>query len=116
MSTGAIVAIIVGVAIVAGALLLLLPRLRQMRDEREVQGRREALAGRHREHAEGQRLRAEAAEQQARRERAEAELHESRAALHDRGLADDELEPNGDMPPPRDARGQQAGSRREGAG
>ena len=104
MSTGAIVAIIVGVAIVAGALLLALPRLRQKRDEREVQGRREALAGRHREHAEGKRL------------RAEAELHESRAALHDRGLADDELEPNGDMPPPRDGRGQQAGSRTEGAG
>jgi hypothetical protein len=50
-------------------------------------------------------MRAEAAEQHARRERAEAELHASRAEMHERGLADDELERNGDMPPAQEAPG-----------
>jgi len=37
------------------------------------------------------------AEAQAQRERAEAELHQSRAQMHEQGLADDELE---DAPEP----------------
>ena len=45
----------------------------------------------HREEASARAVRAEEAEQIAARERAEAELHETRARMHERGLADDEL-------------------------
>jgi C4-dicarboxylate-specific signal transduction histidine kinase len=102
MSTGAIVAIVVGVAVVLGLLAWLVPRLRRTQLERELQRRRGTAVEHHREEAEGRRLRAETAEREAQRERAEAELHESRAAMHERGMADHELAGDGDMPPARE--------------
>jgi Flp pilus assembly protein TadB len=90
--TGLIIAIVV-IAIIALVLFaLVMPRARAKARERELANRRDEVATAHREHAEDRAARAEYAEQQARRERAEAELHESRARLHERGLADDELD------------------------
>jgi hypothetical protein len=91
MSTGAIIAIVVVVLIVL-ALIALLPRMRAKSRERELNRRRGEVADTHREHASARVARAEEAEQIAARERAEAELHETRARMHERGLADDELE------------------------
>jgi hypothetical protein len=54
--------------------------------------RRDQVASAHRERADDRSARADYAEQQAARERAEAELHETRARMHERGLADDELD------------------------
>jgi C4-dicarboxylate-specific signal transduction histidine kinase len=91
MSTGVIIAIVVVVLIVL-ALIALLPRMRAKSREREIVRRRTEVADTHREHASARTARAEEAEQIAARERAEAELHETRARMHERGLADDELE------------------------
>jgi hypothetical protein len=105
MSTGVeiIIAVIAAVAILAFAMLLLLPGRRVKRRERELTQRRERVAGQHREEAEIRTDRANAAEQQARvaaaeaqRERAEAELHEARANVHEQGLADHELISDGE--------------------
>jgi hypothetical protein len=46
----------------------------------------------HREFADERMERARLAENQAKRERAEAEVHQSRARMHEDGLADDELD------------------------
>jgi hypothetical protein len=66
--------------------------------ERELEHRRERVAGEHRAEAEERSRQAEMAEQKARiaeteakRERAEAELHEQRAQTHESGMADHEL-------------------------
>ena len=91
MSTGVIIAIVVVVLIVL-ALIALLPRMRAKSRERELVRRRTEVADTHREHASAREARAEEAEQIAARERAEAELHETRARMHERGLADDELD------------------------
>jgi predicted Holliday junction resolvase-like endonuclease len=91
MSTGVIIAIVVVVLIVL-AILVLMPRMRAKSREREIARRRTEVADTHREHASARSARAEEAEQIAARERAEAELHETRARMHERGLADDELE------------------------
>jgi hypothetical protein len=91
MSTGVIIAIVVVVLIVL-ALIALLPRMRAKSRERELMRRRGEVADTHREHASARTARAEEAEQIAARERAEAELHETRARMHERGLADDELD------------------------
>jgi hypothetical protein len=69
-----------------------MPRARAKAREREIARQRDEVATAHRERAEDRAARAEYAEQQAARERAEAELHETRARMHERGLADDELD------------------------
>jgi hypothetical protein len=101
MSTGAIVAIVI-VAVLVVAALVMLPRLRKGREQRELERQRSVTADRHRSEAQERTARAEAAEQLAQRERAEAGLHESRAQLHEQGLADHEL----DGTPDRDADGE----------
>jgi hypothetical protein len=92
MSTGVIIAIVV-VALIGFALVAFaLPRMRANARARELDRHRGEVADAHREHASARTARAEEAEQIAARERAEAELHETRARMHERGLADDELE------------------------
>jgi hypothetical protein len=91
MSTGLIVAIVV-VAVIVLLFAFVLPRSRARAREREMNRRRGEVAGAHRERAEDRAARAELAEKEAARQRADADLHESRARLHERGMADDELE------------------------
>jgi hypothetical protein len=90
MSIAVIIAIIV--VVVVAIALFALPRMRARAHEREILRRRGEVADAHRERASDRVARAEEAEQIAARERAEAELHETRARLHERGLADDELD------------------------
>ena len=101
MSTGLIIAIVV-VAVLIIALLVLMPRMRatarQKKAERELHSRRERVADEHRSAAAEREREAEMAEhkariaqQEAERERAEANLRHERAAMHERGMADDEL-------------------------
>jgi flagellar biosynthesis/type III secretory pathway M-ring protein FliF/YscJ len=92
MSTGLIIAIVVVAILLIALFAVVMPRARAKAREREIMRQRDEVAGAHRDHAEDRAARAEYAEQQARRERAEADLHESRARLHERGLADDELD------------------------
>ena len=92
MSTGLIIAIVVVAILLIALFAVVMPRARAKAREREIMRRRDEVAGAHRDQAEDRAARAEYAEQQARRERAEADLHESRARLHERGLADDELD------------------------
>lgn len=91
MSTGAIIAIVVVAVVILALLAVAMPRMRARSREREIVRRREQVAGAHREVAQERLADAERAEREARAQRAEAELHESRAALHDEGLADDDL-------------------------
>jgi predicted Holliday junction resolvase-like endonuclease len=98
MSTGAIIAIIVVAIIIIAVIAIALPRMRANARERELARRRGEVAEAHRERASDRAARAEEAEQIAARERAEAELHETRARLHERGLADDELDGERDQP------------------
>jgi FtsZ-interacting cell division protein ZipA len=92
MSIGAIIAIIVVAIVIVAVIAIALPRMRANARERELMRRRGAVADAHRDRASDRVARAEEAEQIAARERAEAELHETRARLHERGLADDELD------------------------
>jgi flagellar biosynthesis/type III secretory pathway M-ring protein FliF/YscJ len=92
VSTGLIVAIVIVIALVILVFAVAMPRARARARERELVRRRDEVADAHRAHAEDRQARAEYAEQQAARERAEADLHETRARLHERGLADDELD------------------------
>src|SRR4051794_33468921 len=90
--TGLIVAIVV-IAIIAIVLFaVVMPRARARARERQIVRRRDEVATAHRERADDRGARADYAEQQAARERAEAELHETRARMHERGLADDDLD------------------------
>ena len=91
MTTGAIIAIVVAAIVIIALLALVLPRLRGKKREREIVRRREQVAGAHREVARERLADADRAEREARAQRAEAELHESRAALHEDGLADEDL-------------------------
>jgi len=91
MSTGAIIAIVIVVLIALALIAFLLPRMRAKSRERQLVRQRGEVADAHREQASTRAARAEEAEQIAARERAEAELHETRARMHERGLADDEL-------------------------
>jgi hypothetical protein len=102
MSTGAIIAIVVVALIVLALLAFMLPRMRAkarvQKRERELQNRREQVAGEHRAEADARERQATEAEQRARiaqreaeAERAQAELHSERAGLHERGMADHEL-------------------------
>jgi uncharacterized protein HemX len=90
--TGLIIAIVVVVILAIVLFAVLMPRARAKAREREVARQRDEVASAHRERAEDRAARADYAEQQAARERAEAELHETRARMHERGLADDELD------------------------
>jgi flagellar biosynthesis/type III secretory pathway M-ring protein FliF/YscJ len=92
MSAGAIVAIVIAAVIIIAIFAVLLPRMRARKQERQLNKARGRAAEGHREVAEDRMERARLAERQAQRERAEAELHESRAQMHERGLADDQLE------------------------
>jgi flagellar biosynthesis/type III secretory pathway M-ring protein FliF/YscJ len=92
MSTGIIIAIVIIAIVLIALFAVVMPRARARARERQIVRQRDEVAGAHRERADDRAARAEYAEQQARRERAEAELHESRARLHERGLADDELD------------------------
>src|SRR3954447_21439696 len=102
MTTGAIIAIVVVALIIIGLLAFMLPRMRArarvQKQERELQNRRERVAGEHRAEADVRERQATEAEQRARlaaREanaaQAQAELHAERADLHERGMADHEL-------------------------
>ena len=91
MSTGVIIAIVVVALILLALFAFALPRMRARSHARELERHRGEVADAHREHASARTARAEEAEQIAARERAEAELHETRARMHERGLADDEL-------------------------
>jgi FtsZ-interacting cell division protein ZipA len=102
MPVWAIIVIAVVVVAILLALIFVLPRAsekaRVKRRERELGQRREQAITEHREAAELRARRADEAEhrariaeQEARRERAEAQLREERAALHERGMADQEL-------------------------
>jgi FtsZ-interacting cell division protein ZipA len=91
MSTGLIIAIIVVVLVLIALVVFGLPRLRKAREARQLEQRRDAVVGRHREEAQERATRADLAEKEAARQRAEADLHESRAKVHEQGLADDEL-------------------------
>jgi len=96
MSTGAIVAIAIGAAIILIILLaLVIPRMRARKAEQQLATRREEVAGAHRDAAAEREAKARIAESEAQRARADAQLHEARADLHDRGLADDQLDRDG---------------------
>ena len=91
MSTGAIIAIVVIAVVLIALVAVVLPRMRAASRERQVDRRRQEVAGAHHEVAQERLADADRAEREARAKRAEAELHESRAALHEEGLADDDL-------------------------
>jgi hypothetical protein len=102
MTTGAIIAIVVVALIVIALLAFVLPRMRArarvQKRERELQQRRESVAGEHRAEADARQRQASEAEQRAKiaqreaeAERAQASLHAERAQLHERGMADHEL-------------------------
>jgi len=88
--------VIIAVILIA-ILAVAMPRMRARSEERRLNKRRGQAAEGHREVADQRMERARLAEAQAQRERAEAELHQSRAQMHEQGLADDELE---DAPEP----------------
>jgi flagellar biosynthesis/type III secretory pathway M-ring protein FliF/YscJ len=92
MSTGTIVAIVIIAVVVLAVIAFAMPRMRAGRQERQLGQARGRAAEGHRELAEERMQRARLAESQAQRERAEAELHQSRADMHEQGLADDELD------------------------
>jgi hypothetical protein len=92
MSTGAIVAIVIIAVILIAFLAFAMPRMRARSQERKLNKARGRAAEGHREIADERMERARLAERQAQRERAEAELHQSRAEMHERGLADDQLD------------------------
>jgi hypothetical protein len=97
MSTATIVAIVVIAVIAIAILAFVMPRMRARGQERKLNKARGRAAEGHRELADERMERARLAERQAQRERAEAELHQSRADMHERGLADERLE---DAPEP----------------
>jgi hypothetical protein len=92
MSTIAVIVIIAAAVLVLAVIALAIPRARANARRRELERRRGEVAGVHRDQASARIARAEEAEKIAARERAEADLHEARARLHERGLADDELD------------------------
>jgi len=102
MTTGAIIAIVVVALIIIALVAFVLPRMRArarvQKRERELQNRREQVAGEHRAEADTRERQADEAEQRARiaereaqAERAQAELHQERAGVHEKGMADHEL-------------------------
>jgi hypothetical protein len=92
MSTGVIIAVVVVVLIGLALFAFAMPRMRANARARELDRHRGEVVDAHRDQASVRTARAEEAEQIAARERAEAELHETRASMHERGLADEELD------------------------
>ena len=92
MSTVAIIVIIVVALALLAVIAIAMPRMRGRRQERMLERRRGEIADAHREQASARVARADEAERIAEHERAQAEAHEARARLHERGLADDELD------------------------
>jgi F0F1-type ATP synthase membrane subunit b/b' len=92
VSAGGIVVLVVVVAVIVVLLAALIPRMNRARSERQLQTRRDEVAGRHRAEADARAQRADLAEAEARRARAEADVHAQEAELHERGLADDRLD------------------------
>jgi type II secretory pathway pseudopilin PulG len=92
MSTAIVIIIVIAILIILALVLVVLPRARARKQERQLERRRGEVAEAHRDEAGSRAARAREAEQIAARERAEAELHEARADLHERGMADDELD------------------------
>jgi len=81
---------------------MFIPRMREkarmQKRERELEQRRDRVAGEHREHADARQREAQQAEQKARlaqaeaeKQRAEADLHQERAKTYESGMADHEL-------------------------
>jgi flagellar biosynthesis/type III secretory pathway M-ring protein FliF/YscJ len=97
MSAGTIVAIVIIAVVLIAIFAFALPRMRARKQERQLNNARGRAAEGHREVADERMERARLAEAQAQRERAEAELHQSRATMHERGMADDRLD---DAPEP----------------
>lgn len=97
MSTVAIVLIIAAAVLLAG-LLVLAPRLRGRKHERELDRRRHEAADAQREKAHLREERADKAERLAREERERAREAEHRATLHEEGAADHELVGRDDDP------------------
>ena len=96
MSTGAIIAIAVGVVLILIIAAVLSKRAGKSREERRREERRREAAQAHRGAAEQEAAHAELAEREAERARAEAKLHEARADFQERGLADgDRLDRDG---------------------
>ena len=102
MSTGLIIAIVIVAIVLIALFAFVLPRARRTAQvrarERELEQRRDRVAGEEREAATERNRQAELAEQKARmaeqeakRERAEAELREQKAQMHEKGMADHEL-------------------------
>jgi outer membrane protein TolC len=111
MSAGTIVAIVIIAVVLIAIFAFALPRMRARKQERQLNNARGRAAEGHREVADERMERARLAEAQAQRERAEAELHQSRATMHERGMADDRLD---DAPEPgRFEREQEAEQERE---
>jgi F0F1-type ATP synthase membrane subunit b/b' len=89
------IVIIVAVIVVAGILFLLVPRLKAGAAERQLDQRRQDEAARLREGAADRQAKADLAEREANLARAEADAQEARARVHERGLADEELDTDG---------------------
>jgi predicted Holliday junction resolvase-like endonuclease len=96
MSTGAIIAIVAVVVVLLILLAIVVPRARARKAQHRLETRRQEVADAHRDAAKERAVQAEIAEGEARRARAEADLHEARAGLHERGLADEELDGSDD--------------------
>jgi FtsZ-interacting cell division protein ZipA len=98
MSTGLIIVIVVVAVLLIALLGFLRARRSSLAEKHRLRQRRKEAIARHEEEAEARTRSADEAERRARiaaqeaeRERADARLHKERAALHDRGMADDEL-------------------------
>jgi TolA-binding protein len=102
MDTGTIIAIVVVALILIALFAFALPRMRRGAQAkaraRELEERREHVAGEHRavagereREAEIAQQRAQMAQTEAERQRAEAQLHQQQAEMHERGMADDQL-------------------------
>lgn len=86
-----LIVIVVIAALLLVALAVMAPRMKQAKEERELQSQRDQAAEQHRGQAETRRGHAEQAELEAKRARAEADALEGRAQQHERGMADEEL-------------------------
>jgi uncharacterized protein HemX len=109
MSTGTIIAIVVVAVLLVALFAFVLPRMRRKAQERsaerQLEQRREHVAGQHRAEADTREREAEMAERKARlaqaeadKQRAEAQMHQVEADLHERGMADDRLAGGTDSP------------------
>lgn len=91
MSTAVIIVIAAVVAVVVLGLAVM-PSMRRRQAERQLDERRDQRVDLHKREATESRLRADLAEQEAAQSRAEADAHATRAQMHERGLADEDLQ------------------------